>query len=464
MPPTLPLRWIVTVLALASTITFLSAGPVTADRSSEKRPPNLVILYADDAGYADFGFQDHVAADMRGLTPHIDAIAAAGARCTNAYMSGAVCSPSRAGMLTGRYQQRFGHELNIPPGYMKGGMALSEKTIADRLRAVGYRTGIIGKWHLGYPAPYQPNRRGFDEFFGLLQGSRPYFPMKKVTPHRVLQHNGKPTPEEGYVTDRIGDGAVRFIRESARQPFFLFVSFTAPHGPLQPKPEVERQLARIENAKRRKYAGLIKTLDDNVGKIMDALRESKLDKNTLVVFTNDNGGQTLTGAVNDPLRGRKGMIWEGGIRVPMAFCWPGQIPAGSRIDDPVISLDFLPTFLAAAGATVDPAWKLDGINLLPRLTGNTDHLPERSLFWRIHGPQRESAVRRGRWKLVLLEHTPQTEPQLYDLDSDISETTDVASQHPETVKSLRRELAEWESELISPKWGSPRRKKRRANR
>lgn len=280
MPPTLPLRWIHTVLALASTITFLPAVPVMADGSSEKRPPNLVILYADDAGYADFGFQDHVAADMRGLTPHIDAIAAAGARCTNAYMSGAVCSPSRAGMLTGRYQQRFGHELNIPPGYMKGGMALSEKTIADRLRAVGYRTGIIGKWHLGYPPPYQPNRRGFDEFFGLLQGSRPYFPMKKVTPHRVLQHNGKPTPEEGYVTDRIGDGAVR----------------------------------------------------------------------------------------------------------------------------------------------------------------------------------------RGRWKLVLLEHTPQTEPRLYDLDSDISETTDVASRHPEIVKSLRRELAEWESELISPKWGSPRRKKRRAHR
>ncbi len=422
--------------------------------------PNVIILYADDAGYADFGFQTHTDPAMRNLTPHIDSIARSGARCTNAYMSGAVCSPSRAGMLTGRYQERFGHELNIPPGYMKGGMSLEEKTIADRMKRIGYRTGIIGKWHLGYPRPYQPNRRGFDFFYGLLQGSRPYFPMKKVTPHRVIQRNGKPLPEVGYVTDRIGDGAIEFIRESAGKPFFLFVSFTAPHGPLQPKPEDEAKLGHIENAKRRKYAGLIMSLDDNIGRILKTLDELKLASNTLVIFTNDNGGQTMTGAVNTPLRGRKGQIWEGGTRVPMAFRWPGKIKAGTVIDDPIISLDFLPTFVALGGGDVDPAWKLDGVNLLPRLTGQVDRLATRPLFWRIHGPDRESSVREGDWKLVLLDHAPGTAAQLYHLPNDIGEERDVASEHPEIASRLEQKLRGWEKELISPLWSYKRNRPR----
>ncbi len=452
------LEWPVTGLLFVILVGFAAVAS-----AGESDPPNIVLLYSDDAGYADFGFQMHPAADMRGLTPNIDRLAASGARCTDAYMSGAVCSPSRAGMLTGRYQQRFGHEFNIPPGYMGGGMSLSEKTVADRLGQLGYRTGIVGKWHLGYPPEYHPNRRGFDEFYGLLQGSRPYFPMKKPTPHRILQHNGRPTPESGYVTDRIGDAAVAFIRESARsgKPFFLYVSFTAPHSPLQPKPEVEEALLRIKDPRRRKYAGLVKTLDDNVGKILEVLDGLELSGKTLVVFTNDNGGQTLNGAVNTPLRGRKGMIWEGGIRVPMAFRWPGKIPQGRVVRDPVISLDFLPTFVAAAGGRVEPSWKLDGVNLLPLLTGRTDHLPERPLFWRIHGPERESAIRRGQWKLVLEDHSSSTKPQLYDLENDLGETTDVASEHPRLVESLATELAAWESQLIEPSWSPPKRANRR---
>jgi arylsulfatase A-like enzyme len=330
--------------------------------------PNILILYADDAGYTDFGFQDITDGDMEGLTPNIDSIAADGTRFTSAYMTGAVCSPSRAGMLTGRYQQRFGHELNIPPGYMKGGLPLSEETLADRMKAAGYKTGIIGKWHLGYAPAYHPNERGFDHFFGLLQGSRGYFPIKKVTPHRVIQLNGTPTPETGYVTDRFGERAVHFIEQNRDKPFFLYVSFTSPHGPMHAKEQDLAQFMQISNKRRRTYAGMVKCMDDNVGRVLKALKSHGLEENTLVLFTNDNGGQTGTGAVNRPLRGKKGQIWEGGVRVPMAMKWPGKIKPGTVIDDPVISLDFTPTFLAAGGVALDPGWNLDGVNLLPRLT------------------------------------------------------------------------------------------------
>ena len=310
--------------------------------------PNLVVLMSDDAGYADFGFQPLVADDYRSLTPRIDSIAKQGCRLSSAYMSGAVCSPSRAGFMTGRYQQRFGHDNNIPPGYMKGGLPLTETFMAKRLGDLGYKTGLIGKWHLGYPEDYQPNQRGFDYFYGCLQGSRKYFPIENVSPHRVFLENTTPTEEAGYITDRIGDGACRFIEANKSNPFFLFVSFTATHGPLDVKEEHLKKLANMKPNKRKKNAGLMVSLDENVGKILDQLDVLGLTEKTLVVFTNDNGGQTQSGANNHPLRGRKGQLWEGGVRVPMAIRWPGHIPAGSVFEEPVISLDLFPTFLAAA--------------------------------------------------------------------------------------------------------------------
>ena len=239
--------------------------------------PNIVVLFADDAGYADFGFQPAVRKEMKQLTPHIDSIAAAGVRCSNAYMSGSVCSPSRAGLMTGRYQQRFGHDNNLPPGFQSG-LPLSETFGAKRLQRLGYKTGLIGKWHLGYPANFHPNRRGFDWFYGCLQGSRSYFPYKKPHPYRVLQENGKPTPESGYVTDRLGDAACRFIAKNKKDTFYLFVSFTAPHGPLQAKKDDLDTLGHIRQVRRRKYAGLIKSLDDNVGKIPEMLGNLWLGK------------------------------------------------------------------------------------------------------------------------------------------------------------------------------------------
>lgn len=419
----------------------------------EKDKPNIVLLYADDAGYADFGFQPNVRDDMKSLTPKIDSIARNGVRFSNAYMSGAVCSPSRAGMMTGRYQSRFGHDNNIPPGYMKGGLPKSETFGAKRLQALGYKTGIVGKWHLGYPAGFQPNDRGFDWFYGCLQGSRSYFPMKKPTPHRVFLENRTPTDEKGYTTDRIGDAACRFIKSNADKPFFLFVSFTAPHGPLQAKESDLAKLDHIENQKRKKYAGLIKALDDNVGKILATIKDSGMEQNTLVIFTNDNGGQTLTGANNFPLRGRKGTLWEGGTRVPMCMKWPGKIPKGDTISAPVISLDFLPTFVEMAGAKVDPKWKLDGRSILGIVTAKDDKFPTRTMFWRQHGSSGSISCREGKWKLVYQRATANAKPELYDLSKDISEQTNLADQFPDQTKALIAKIKDWESQLKEPQWG-----------
>ena len=443
-------------------VVLLAPASPTQDAASEVPPraPNIVLLYADDAGYADFGFQPNVRPDMKNLTPHIDRIASDGVRLSNAYMSGCVCSPSRAGLITGRYQTKFGHENNIPPGYMKGGLPLEETMMPVRLKPLGYATAIVGKWHLGYPEPYQPNPRGFDWFYGLLQGSRGYFPLEKPSAHRVIQENGEPTEEGGYVTDRFGDAAVRFIKENRGRPFFLFVSFTAPHGPMHAKAEDLESLASIDRPRRRKYAGMVKNLDDNVGKVLAALKELELDEHTLVIFTNDNGGQTGTGANNAPLRGKKGTLFEGGIRVPMCMRWPGKIQAGSVIDDPVISLDFLPTFVAMGGGRPSESWNLDGVNLLPRLTGKTQRLPTRPLFWRKGGPGRNIAMREGNLKLHLADRDPSTAPTLYDLASDIGESDDLAARRPDDVKRLRAALEAWEKEQVKPKWGGRRRNRK----
>lgn len=414
-------------------------------------PPNLVVLFSDDGGYADFGFQPNCRPDLKELTPNIDRVASEGARFTNAYVSGCVCSPSRAGLMTGRYQERFGHDNNLPPG-TKSGLPLNETFGARRLKELGYATGLVGKWHLGYPDDFHPNERGFDWFYGLLQGSRPYTPMKKPTPHRVILDNRTPTPESGYITDRFGDAACRFIREHKGQPFHLFVSFTAPHGPLQAKPDVLAKLEAIPDSKRRAFAGLVVSLDQNVGKILDCLDQEGIADNTIVVYTNDNGGQTYLGADNHPLSGTKGTLLEGGVRVPLAVRWPGTAKPGTVIDDPVITLDLLPTFVAAAGGEVKPEWKLDGVDLGGSLAGETETLPERPFFWRHHGRSGEKAIRLGKWKL----HVPakgEGEAKLFDLSADIAESKDLSAEHPEVRDNLLARLAAWEKELKDPLWG-----------
>ena len=425
--------------------------------AAAERPPNIVVLFADDAGYADFGFMT----DAADWTPRIDSIAAAGARFTNAYMTGCVCSPSRAGLLTGRYQTRFGHENNLPPGYMDGGMDLDETTLADRLKALGYATGLVGKWHLGYPPPYHPNERGFTWFYGLLQGARNYFPYENPRPHQVIQENGKATREGGYVTDRFGDAAVRFIAKNKEKPFFLFLSFTAPHGPLQAKAEDLAGLDADLSLKRRKYIGLLRSLDANVGKVLDALKEHGLESNTLVVFTNDNGGQTRTGASNAPLRGRKGQLTEGGIRVPMCMRWPGVIEAGRVIDDPVISLDLLPTFVSVGGGKVVADRNLDGIDLGPLLRDKDLALPTRPFFWRKGGPGGSIAMRLGKHKLYFADRKQSAAARLFDLASEIGEETDIAGENEEVVARMGKMLADWEAQQVYPAWSAARRRRTR---
>jgi arylsulfatase A-like enzyme len=416
--------------------------------------PNVVILFADDAGYADFGFQECVQPDMAHLTPHIDSIAAAGARFTQAYVTGAVCSPSRAGMMTGRYQERFGHETNLPPG-TQSGLPLTETFGVKRLQRIGYRTGLIGKWHLGYPEAYQPNQRGYEYFYGLLQGSRSYYPYAKPSKDRVIRHNNTPTPESGYITDRLGDAACNFIEQNRDTPFYLFVSFTAPHGPLEPRKgsyDAER-IKHIKHDARRGYAGLVVALDDNVGKVLSAIENNGLNDNTLVIFTNDNGGPGGKDSTsNYPLRGYKGSLYEGGIRVPWAVSWPGVIKAGSVINTPVITMDILPTVFDAAGESVAPEWELDGNSLMPLLGASENQFPKRTLYWRRSGVKGPIALRDENWKL-LARNTPDQKPELYNLATDIGESRNVASQYPKVLKRLQSKMDTWESQLVTPLWG-----------
>lgn len=427
--------------------------------------PNVVVIYSDDAGYADFGFQPVCAPEMKKLTPHIDSIARDGVRLSNAYMSGSVCSPSRAGLMTGRYQGRFGYDNNLPPG-TKSGLDLDETFGVKRLQKLGYKTGLIGKWHLGYPAEYHPNERGYDWFYGLLQGSRPYYPMDNPSPHRVILDNRTPTPESGYVTDRFGDGACKFIEENKDNPFYLFVSFTAPHAPNQPDKEDLERIKHIEKKGRRNYAGLIVSLDDNVGKILKCLKDNGLEDDTLVIFTNDNGGQTATGADNGKLKGKKGTLWEGGVRVPWAMRWPGKIKPGSVIDDAVISLDILPTVVEMSGNKVDESWKLDGRSLLPVMTGKVESMPERALHWRQHGSEGSIAIRDGDWKLIHNRKEEGAEPELYDLSKDVGESKNLADAHPDVVARLTEKMKAWESKLERPRWGpgSPAREAKAAKK
>jgi arylsulfatase A-like enzyme len=390
---------------------------------------------------------------MKKLTPHIDTIAKDGARLSNAYMAGCVCSPSRAGLMTARYPGRFGYDNNLPPGF-KSGLDLKETFGVKRLQKLGYKTALIGKWHLGYPAEYHPNERGFDWFYGLLQGSRGYYPYEKASPHRVILDNKKPTPENGYVTDRFGDAACDFIKKNKANPFYLFVSFTAPHGPLQPNKKDLDRIKHIEKRGRMNYAGLIVSLDDNIGKILKAVKDNGIEDNTLVIFTNDNGGQTALGANNGKLKGKKGTLWEGGVRVPWAMRWPAKIKPGAVIDDPIISMDILPTVVEMSGSDVSQNWKLDGRSFLPLITGEKKALPTRTLHWRQHGSKGSIALREGKWKLIHNRKEANAKPELYDLSKDIGETNNMASENPEIVASLLEKMKTWESQLKEPLWGS----------
>jgi arylsulfatase A-like enzyme len=445
---------------LASGLMFGIIGAGKSGLAADPPRPNVVFIVADDLGYADVGFNG--CPDVP--TPHIDALARGGMRCANAYVSGPNCSPTRAGLMTGRYQQRFGHEFN-PPGEGAGrGLPLSETTIADRLKAAGYATGLVGKWHLGAAPEYHPLHRGFDEFFGFLSGAHPYFPG----PEARINRGTRIVEEKEYLTDAIAREAASFVDRHKAQPFLLMVLFNAVHTPMQAADGRLKRFASIPEEARRTYAAMLAAMDEGIGRVIDALRANRLEENTLIVFLSDNGGPTLpgttiNGARNQPLRGSKRTTLEGGVRVPFVIQWKGTLPPGVVYEPPVIQLDLLPTALAAAGVAAEPGWKLDGVDLLPFLRGKAEEAPHDSLYWR-QGPQ--MAIRRGAWKLVRYDRTVDeaaapssarstevTPYRLYDLDLDRGEETDLAARHPGKAAELLRAWQAWNAQLVTPLWG-----------
>lgn len=412
--------------------------------------PNIIVIISDDAGYADFGAYG----GKQIPTPNINSIGAQGVKFTDAYVTASVCAPSRAGLLTGRYQQRFGFEFNLAgqpaQGYTKTDMGMDpqELTIGNEMKANGYRTIAIGKWHQGSEAKHYPLNRGFDEFYGFIAGSRDFFSNPDKRDGQTLMDNRTTVPEKDitYLTDMLTDKATSFIKENTNKPFFMYLSYNAVHVPMQGKKELIDRFAFIQDKGRRAYAAMMASLDDGVGKVLTTLKENKLDDNTIVIFLNDNGGPSVNSSDNGPLRGNKGSVWEGGIRIAFMMKWPGHIPENIIYKNPVSSLDILPTSIAAANGKQAGNKKLDGASLLPYLNKNNTSMPHETLFWR-RGDG--AAVRAGKWKLIRIKSDPVL---LFDLDKDISEAANVANRYPEIVKDLMAKLDAWEKELSVPHW------------
>ena len=444
-------------LALASLLTF---GQAVAE--AQGRRPNIVLLVADDMGYADVGFQG--SRDIP--TPNIDALAKAGIHFTDAYVSGPYCSPTRAGLMTGKYPQRFGHEFN-PPGRPDYGLPVDQTTMADHLRSAGYRTALFGKWHLGESPKFHPMSRGFDEFYGFLGGDHSYF-TTQPDPGGPVYDGRTPVDEMGYLTEEIADRAVAFIERNRSRPFFLYVAFNAVHTPMHATEKYLARFANIADQQRRTYAAMLSAMDDGVGRTIAALRSAGLEDNTLIFFFSDNGGPTMptttiNGSSNAPLRGSKRQTWEGGIRVPFVIAWKGHLGADKTESRPIIQLDVLPTALAAAGVAVRPEWKLDGVDLMPFLSGKATGTPHDALYWRLGGTM---AIRKGVWKLVKTAEGPlDPDPSalndlstagLYNLADDIGEKNDLAAAHPEKARELAEAWQRWNKELVRPLWSTGR--------
>ena len=463
---------------LTAVIAALTLAGVSA--SAEQRP-NVIFIVVDDLGYGELGCYG----GKEIPTPHIDSLAAGGARFTSGYVTAPFCAASRAALMTGRYQTRFGFEFNpigaknAAPGI---GLPVAEKTVADRLRDAGYATGLVGKWHLGGTEPFHPQRRGFDEFFGFLheglyyvtppwQGVTTWLRRKKLpdggqgrwtspdgrtvwSTHlgsnepeydtgNPLLRSSQSVDEKANLTDAFTREACDFIGRHRSQPFFLYLAYNAVHSPMQGTDEYMKNFSHIEDIQRRIFAAMLAHLDDSVGKVLAELRESGVEENTLVVFLGDNGGPTseLTSS-NAPLRGGKGDLWDGGIRVPFIVSWKNHITSGRIVDASVVSIDATATALELANA--GPSQKrLDGIDLMPLLTGKMAEVHERNLFWRVG---QKNALRSGNWKLI----RDGKEWQLYDLAHDIGETTNLAAKEPGRVQQLTSLWDKWNAEQIEP--------------
>lgn len=418
--------------------------------------PNVLLVITDDVGYGDIG--SYGAPDIR--TPNIDRLAKEGVRFTDFYAA-PTCTPTRAALMTGRYQQRV--MLERPIGNASGpagelGLAATGRSLPQLLKNNGYATGIIGKWHLGYKPEYQPAAHGFDYFFGFLSGYTDYYQHTSQDGAHDLYENGAPVHVDGYMTDLITERSIKFIEQRAQQPFFLEVAYNAAHWPFQVPDHVSvavdkgRLLSPNEpnSGTRADYAAMLERVDQGVGQILQVLRKRGIEKNTFIIFTNDNGGEWLSR--NAPLFHRKDTVWEGGIRVPTIMKWQGVIPERRALSQVATTMDLTATILAATRSPVPDDARLEGMDLLPIVQGRSREV-ERTLFFRILLPRAEQkAVRQGDWKLVIdgapAPGSPKQPPMLlFNLKKDISERDDQVAQHPEIVQRMYPLLTAWEKDV-----------------
>ncbi|MDO6736667.1 sulfatase-like hydrolase/transferase [Wenyingzhuangia sp. 2_MG-2023] len=427
------------------TILLIISCKSSNKKDSLLKQPNIIVILIDDAGYVDFGFMG--SNDLE--TPNIDKLAKQGVVFTDAHVSATVCAPSRAGLITGKYQQRFGFEANNTGDEKTGDIGLSDDvvTMADVFKENGYKTIAIGKWHLGYHESDHPNNRGFDEFYGFETGSRSYFPIKNPSKKVMLQHNGKKVTFDGYMTDVLGDKSVKFIEENKDKPFFMYLAYNAVHTPMHAK---EEHLEKYKNHPRQKLAAMTWSLDENIGKLQQKLKELNIEENTLIYFLSDNGGAANNTSSGGPLKGWKGNKFEGGHRVPFIVSWPSQIKGNQTFSGLSSSLDIFTTSLAAATIKKDKNLLLDGVDLLPYLKGKKQGNPHNKLFWR---KLEEAGARVGDYKMIRLQNYGAT---LYNLKNDIGETVNLKTIDTLQYQLLQKELTNWESKIMPPLWAEER--------
>jgi arylsulfatase A-like enzyme len=412
--------------------------------------PNVVLIMTDDAGYGDFG--SYGATDVK--TPNLDRLAREGARFTDFYANAPSCTPTRAGLMTGRYQQRVALEYPLGmqrPGDYDRGLPVTGRSLPQLLRNTGYATALVGKWHLGWKPEYSPIRHGFEYFFGFKSGFIDFYTHTSPDSpgYDDLFENDSPVRVDGYMTDLITDRAVRWIERNGRRPFFIDIAFNAPHWPYQVpgRPGAARDSARHLSAfddstsTRADYVAMIERVDDGVGRVLATLDRLGLRENTIVIFTNDNGGEWLSR--NTPLFHHKLSVFEGGIRVPAIVRWPGRVPAGTVTGQVGITMDLTASILAATGAAVPSDMRLDGMDLFPILEARAPEV-QRTLFWRGHPGRPHRAVRSGDWKLVM-----EPRPMLFNLRSDIGERENVIGHHPDVARRLRDLLLAWERDVAA---------------
>ncbi len=398
--------------------------------------PNVVVILSDDHGYGDASCYENHGTDVK--TPNIDRIAAMGVRFRQGYASCYVCAPTRAGLMTGRYQQRFGF---YTASDSRAGMPVDEVTLADLLRGRGYATAVFGKWHLGLEEAYHPLSRGFDRFYGFLgHGAHDYFALKASDGHNAMYRDRKTIDDTGYLTDNLAREATAFIEQNRAKPFFLYLPFNAVHSPMQ-APEADVARYGGKGKPRHVLLAMLGRMDAAVGQVLDALERHKLTDRTLLFFLSDNGGAKANSSFNGVLRGFKQSVYEGGIRVPFLAAWPGRIPKGKVVDEPVICMDVFATACEAAGAKLPQGRAYDGRSVLGLVSGKSSGPLHDALFWDADEGRR--AVRVGDWKLV--DNNGVVE--LFDLKNDVSEKVNLAAQHPEKVKELQARFAAWRKQM-----------------